>query len=103
MYRFFFLGSKITADSDYSHEIKISFAPWKETYDKPRQHIKKQRHYLANKDPYSQNYGFPSSHVWTWELDKKQDWAPKNWCFQIVVLEESWESLGQQGDQTIQS
>ena len=56
-------GSKITADGDCSHEIKDSCF-LEESYDKPRQHIKKQRHYFANKDPYSQSYGFSSSHVW---------------------------------------
>ena len=60
---FIFLGSKITADGDCSHEIKI-LAPWKKSYDQPRQHIKKQRHYFANKGPSSQSYGFSSSHVW---------------------------------------
>ena len=59
---FIFLGSKITADGDCSHEIK-TLAPWKTSYDKPRQHIKKQRHYFANKGPSSQAYGFSSSHV----------------------------------------
>ena len=61
---FIFLSSKITVDSDYSHEIKNMLSPWKETYDKPRQHIKKQRHHLVNKDLYSQSPGFTSSHVW---------------------------------------
>ena len=61
---FIFLGSKITADGDCSHEIKKMLAPWKESYDQPRQHIKKQRHYFANKDPSSQGYGFSSGHVW---------------------------------------
>ena len=61
---FIFLGSKITADGDCSHEIKKMLAPWKESYDQPRQHIKKQRHYFANKGPSSQGYGFSSSHVW---------------------------------------
>ena len=61
-------GSKITADGDCSHEIKM-LAPWKKSYDQPRQHIKKQRHYFANKGPSSQGYGFSSSHVWMWELD----------------------------------
>ena len=56
-------GSKITADGDCSHEIK-TFTPWKESYDQPRQHIKKQRHYFANKALSSQGYGFSSSHVW---------------------------------------
>ena len=55
--------------------------PWKESYDHPRQHIKKQRHYFANKGPSSQSYGFSSSHVWIWELDYKESWAWKNWCF----------------------
>jgi len=62
------------------------FAPWKKSYDQPRQHIKKQRHYFANKGPSSQSYGFSSSHVWMWELDYKESWAPKNWCFWTVVL-----------------
>ena len=58
-----FLGSKITADGDCSHDIK-TFDPWKKTYDQPRQHIEKQRHYFANKGTSSQSYGFSSSHVW---------------------------------------
>ena len=62
-------------------------APWKESYDKYRQHIRKQRHLLIDKCLYSQSYGFPSSHVWMWELDHKEGWALKNWCFQVVVLE----------------
>ena len=61
-------------------------APWKKSYDQPRQHIKKQRHYYANKGPSSQSYGFSSSHVWTWELDHKENLAPNNWCFWTVVL-----------------
>ena len=68
--------------------------PWKESYDQPRQHIKKQRHYFANKGPSSQGYGFSSGHVWMWELDCEQSWAPKNWCFSTVVLEKTQESLG---------
>ena len=60
---FTFLGSKITADSNCSHEIK-TIAPWKESYKKPRQHIKKQRHYFADETPSSQSYGFYSCHVW---------------------------------------
>ena len=55
-------------------------------------HIKKQRHYFANKGPSSQSYSFSSSHVWMWELDYKESWAPKNWCFQTVVLEKTLES-----------
>ena len=68
-------------------------APWKKSDDQPRHHVKKQRHYFANKDPSSQSYGFSSSHVWMWELDYKENWALKNW-------ENSWESVGQQGDPT---
>ena len=60
---FIFLGSKITADCDCSHESKM-LAPWKKSYDQPRQHIEKQRHYFANKGPSSQSYCFSSSHVW---------------------------------------
>ena len=60
---FIFLGSKITADGDFNHEIKMTFTPQKESYDQPRQHIKKQRHYFANKSPSSQSYGFSSGHV----------------------------------------
>ena len=66
--------------------------PWKESYDQPRQHIKKQRHYFTNKSPYSQSYGFSSSHVRMWELDYKESWALKNWCFWTVVLEKTFES-----------
>ena len=68
------------------------FAPWKEIYDKPRQHIKKQRHHFTNKGSSSQSYRFSSSHVWMWELDHKKGWTPKNWCFQTVVLEKTLES-----------
>ena len=57
--------------------------PWKESYDQPRQHIKKQRHYFVNKGPSSQDYGFPSGHVWMWELDYKESWTQKNWCFEL--------------------
>ena len=67
-------------------------APWKKSYDQPRQHIKKQRHYFANKGPSSQSYGFSSSHVWMWELDHKESLALKNWCFWTVVLEKTLKS-----------
>ena len=87
----FILGcSKITADSDCSHEIKRF--PWKESYDQPRQHIKKQRRYFANKSPSSQSYGFSRSHIWIWDLDYKESWALKNWCSWTVVLEKTLES-----------
>ena len=62
-----FLGSKITADGDWSYEIKKMLAPWKKRYDQSRQYIKKHRYYFADKGPSSQNYGFSSNHVWMWE------------------------------------
>ena len=67
-------------------------APWKKSYDQPRQHIKMQRKYFANKCLSSQSYGFSSSHVWMWELVHKESWVPKNWCFWTVVLEKTLES-----------
>ena len=67
-------------------------APWEQSYDQLRQHIKKQRHYFAIKGPSSQSYGFSSSHVWMWELDYKESWTLKNWCFWTVVLEKTLES-----------
>ena len=69
--------------------MKLKGAPWKKSYNQPRQHIKKQRHYFAGKGPSSQSYGFSSSHV---ELDHKESWVPKNWCFWTVVLERTLES-----------
>ena len=68
-------------------------APWKKSYDHPRQHIKKQRYYFANKGPSSQSYGFSSSHVWMWELDYKESWGLKNWYLWTVVLEKTLENL----------
>ena len=64
----------------------------KESYDQPRQHIKTQRHYFADKGPSSQSYGFSSSHVWMWELDYKESWVLKNSCFWTVMLEKTLES-----------
>ena len=66
--------------------------PWEKSYDQPRQNIKMQRHYFANKGPSSQGYGFSSGHVWMWELDSEKSWVPKNWCFWTVVLEKTLES-----------
>ena len=66
-------------------------APWKKSYHQARQHIKKQRHYFANKGLSSQSYGFSRSCVWMWKLDYKESWAPKNWCFWTVVLEKTLE------------
>ena len=74
-----------------SHEIK-TLTPWKESYDQPRQHIKKQKHYFANKGLSSQSYGFSSGHVWMWDLDSKESWVLKNSCFWTVVLEKTLES-----------
>ena len=68
-------------------------APWKESYDKPRQYIKKQRYYFVDKDLSSQNYGFSSSHVQKWEVDNKETWTLNNWCFWTVVLEKTLENL----------
>ena len=67
--------------------------PWKKSYDQPRQLVKKQRHYFADKGPSSQSYGFSSSHIWMRELDYKESWALKNWCFWTVVVEKTLESL----------
>ena len=67
-------------------------ATWKKSYDQPRQHIIKQRHYFANKGPSSQSYGFFSSHVWIWNVDHKDGWMPKDWCFWTVVPEKTLES-----------
>ena len=87
---FIILGSELTADGDCSHEIKRRSLLG--SYYKSRQHIKEQRHYFANKGPSSQGYGFSSGHVWMWELDYKESWVPKNWCFWTVVLEKTLES-----------
>ena len=89
---FIFLGPKIPADGDCSHEIKRLLLLWKESYDQSRQHIEKQRHYFASKGPSSQGYDFSSGHIWMWELDYKESWAPKNWCFWTVVLEKALEN-----------
>ena len=83
---FIFLGSKITVDGECSHEIK-TIATWKKNSITNLESIKKQRHYFSDKDPSSQNYGFSSRNVWMWELEHKESWMPKNWCFWTVVLE----------------
>ena len=84
-----FSGSKVIWWLQPSSKM---LAPWKKSYDQPRQHIQKQRHYFANKGLSSQSYGFSSSHVWMWELDYIEGWALKNWCFWTVVLEKTLES-----------
>ena len=73
-------------------KVKEDNPHWKESYEQPRQHIKKQRHYFANKGPSSQGYGFSRGHVWMWQLDYKEIWVQKNWCFSTVVLEKTLES-----------
>ena len=82
---FIFLGSKITADGDCSHEIEM-LAPWKKSYDQPRQHIKKQKCYSANKRPPNQSYSFPVV------MYGCESWVPKNRCFWTMVLEKTLES-----------
>ena len=88
---FVFWGFKITADGDCSHEIQRCLLLGRKVMTN-LDSILKNRHYFANKGPSSQNYGFSSSHVWIWELDYKESWAPKNWCFWTVVLEKTLES-----------
>ena len=85
---FAFLGSRISADGDCSHKIERCLLLGTKALTN-RQHIKKQRHYFADRGPSSQSYGFSSSHVWMWELDYKESWASKNWCFWTVVLEKT--------------
>ena len=88
---FIFLGSKITADGDCSHEIKRHLLLGRKAMTN-LDSILKSRDYLANKGPSSQSYGFSNNNVWMWELDYKKSWALKNWCFWIVVLEKTLES-----------
>ena len=89
---FTFLVSKITSDCDCSHEIKRCMLFGRKAMTKLSKHIKKQKHYFTYKVSYSQSCGFSSSHVWMWELDHKEDWELKNWCFWTVVLEKTLES-----------
>ena len=88
---FIFWGSKITADGDCSHEIKRCLLLGRKVMTNLDSILKKQRHYFVNKGPSSQGYDFSSSHVWMWELDHKESWALKNWCFWTVVLEKTLE------------
>ena len=78
------LGFKITVDGDCSRKLKDS--PWKKSYDQTRQCIKNQRQHFADKGLYSQSYGFSSSHDWMWNVDHKEGWAPKKYCFWTLVL-----------------
>ena len=86
-----FLGFKITADGDCSHEIRRCFLLGRKAVTN-LDSILKQRHYFANKGLSSQSYGFSRSHIWIWELDYKESWVLKNWCFWTVVLEKTFES-----------
>ena len=90
--RNYFLGLQITTNGDCYHEIKRCLLLERKTMTDLRQHIKKQRLYFADRGPCSQIYGFSSSHVWMWELDHKESWAPKNWYFWTVVLEKTIDS-----------
>ena len=90
--RIFFLVCKITAQVNCSHEIKRHLLLGRKVMTNLKC-IKKQRHHLANKGPYSQNYGFFSSHVQMWDLDHKEGWALEKWCFHLVLLEKTLESL----------
>jgi len=85
------MGSKITADGDFSHEIKRLLLLERKVMTNLDSIFKSRD--IANKGPSSQGYGFSSSHVWMWELDYKDSWALKNWCFWTVVLEKTLESL----------
>ena len=89
---FIFLGSKIPADGDCCHEIKRRLLLGRKVMTNLDGILKRQRHYFVNKGPSSQGYGFSSGHVWMWELDYKESWAQKNWCFWSVVLEKTLES-----------
>ena len=87
---FIFLGSKITADCDYSHEIKRYLLFGRKAMRKLDSILKSRD--IANKSPYSQSYGFSSGHVWMSELDHKEGWPPENWCFWAVVFDKTLES-----------
>ena len=89
---FIFLGFKNHCRWWLQPSNEKMLAPWKKSYGKPRQHIKKQRHHFVDKGPSSQGYGFSSSHVWMWESDHKEGWGSKNWYFLTVVLEKTLES-----------
>ena len=89
---FIFLGSKITADGEYSHEIKRLLLPGRKAMTNLDSALKKQRHHFADKCLHCSGYGFSSSHVWMWELDHNKSWALKNWCLWAVVLEKTLES-----------
>ena len=90
---FIFSGSKITADDDCRHEIKRCMLLGRKAMTNLESSLKKKKHHFANKHPSSQSYCFSRRHVWIWELNHKECWGVKNWCFQIVVLEKTLKSL----------
>ena len=92
MIDFIFLDSKITADGDRSHEIKTCLLLERKAMTNLDSILKSREHHFDSKGPSSENYGFSSSHVRMWELDHKEGWTQKNWCFGIVVLEKTLES-----------
>ena len=89
---FLFLGFKITVDSDYIHKIKRNLLLARTAMINLNS-VLRSRDQFPDKGLYSQSYGFSSSHVWMWEKDHKEGWTLRNWCFQIVVLEKTLESL----------
>ena len=89
---FFWAAKSLQMVVQITTAMKLEDTPWKESNNQSRQHIKKQRHHIANKGPSGQGYGFSSGHIWMWQLDHKESWAPKNWCFWTVVLEKTLES-----------
>ena len=99
---FFYWAPKSLQTVTAAMKLK-TLAPWKESYDKPRQHIKKQRHYFADKGPYSQSYGFSSGHAQMWVRPWRRLSAKESMLSNCSAREDSWESFGQQEDQTSQS
>ena len=95
---FIFLGFKITANGDFCHEIKKHLLFGRKAMTNLDSILKSRDITLPEKCPSSQSYGFSSSHVWMWELDNKETWVPKNWCFWTVVLETTLKSLASLGD-----
>ena len=89
---FIFLGSKIPVDSDCSHEMKRRLLLGRKAVTNPDSVLKKHRHRFADRAAYRQSYGFSNSHVWMWELDYKESWVLKSWCFWTTMLEKTLES-----------
>ena len=87
--RLYIFGLQISADGDFSHEIKRHLLLGRKVMTNLDSILKSQRHYFANKVPSSQSFGFSSSHVWMWELDCEESWVLKNWCFWTVILEKT--------------